>query len=98
MVHQQDVFTITIRKRTWWFWAVATACLLLEVVLLQTAVASVRESEYRAATISWIAAGVVAVLGIFAWQREGQSRSPRGANEHNPDTAPPVRDQSAPQL
>jgi hypothetical protein len=69
MTNATDVFTITIRRRPWWFWALAGLWLLLQVVILQTAFASVRESEYRAATISWIAAAVLAGVGVFGWLR-----------------------------
>ena len=76
MTNATDVFTITIRRRPWWFWALAVIWLLLEVVILQTAFASVRESEYRAATISWIAAAVLAGVGVFGWLRRGQAGRP----------------------
>jgi len=62
-----DSFTITVRKRPWWFLALAGLWLLLEAVLLQTAVASLQESEYRAATISWIIVGLLAAFGWIAW-------------------------------
>jgi len=48
----------------------------LEVLLLQKALASVLESEYRAATISWIAAAVLAGAGVFASLHRGQSPKP----------------------
>jgi hypothetical protein len=76
MTNATDVFTITIRRRPWWFWALAGLWLLLQVVILQTAFASVRESEYRAATISWIAAAVLAGVGVFGWLRRGQYGRP----------------------
>jgi hypothetical protein len=41
----------------------------------------VRESEYRAATISWIAAAVLAAAGVFGWLRRGQSRRLGESNE-----------------
>jgi hypothetical protein len=72
-----DSFTITIRKRPWWFWALAGIWLLLEALLLQTAVASVQEGEYRAATINWIVVGLLAAFGCIAWLRRG--RPPRAA-------------------
>jgi hypothetical protein len=50
-------------------------------LLVQTALASVRESEYRAAVISWIAAAVLAAGGIFGWLRRGDSRKPDRPNE-----------------
>jgi Na+/melibiose symporter-like transporter len=69
MTSRADVFTITIRKRTWWFWGLAGLWLLLEVLFVQTAVASVQEGEYRSATICWIIAGVLAAFACFAWLR-----------------------------
>jgi hypothetical protein len=68
-----DVFTITIRKRSWWFWALAGLSLLSEVVLLQTVWASVNEGEIRAATISGIAVFILAVAGVLLWLRRGRS-------------------------
>ena len=76
MSYGDDVFKITIRKRKWWFWALASLWLTMEILLVQTAIASVRESENRAATISWITAAVVAAFGILAWLRMGNSRLP----------------------
>jgi hypothetical protein len=74
MTSGTDFFTITIRKRTGWFWGLAGLWLLLEVLFVQTAVASVQEGEYRAATICWIAVGVLATFGCFAWLRRGGPR------------------------
>jgi hypothetical protein len=73
MANGSDVFTITIRKRPWWFWALTGLWLPLEVLLLQTAWASVAEGEHRAATICGIAAVVLAAAGVFGWLRRGQS-------------------------
>ena len=42
MTNGDDVVMITIRKRPWWFWALAELWLLLEVLLVQTALASAR--------------------------------------------------------
>ena len=81
MTNGDDVVTITMRKRPWWFWALAELWLLLEVLLVQTALASARESEYRAATISWIAAAVLAAGGVFGWLRRRDSRKPNEAND-----------------
>jgi len=69
-----DTLTITIRKRPWWFWTLAGSWVLSEVLLLQTAFASVREGEYRAAAISWIAVAVVAAAGLLVWLRQGRRR------------------------
>ena len=68
-----DTLTITIRKRPWWFWVLAGLWVLLELLLLQTALASAREGEYRAALISWVAVVVLAAGGAFVWFRLGRS-------------------------
>jgi hypothetical protein len=81
MTNGENHFTITIRKRPWWFWALTELWLLSEAVLVQTALASVRESEYRAAVLSWIAAAVLAAVGVFGWLRRGDSRNPNEPNE-----------------
>jgi len=45
MTRGADVFTVTIRKRTGWFWGLAGLWLLLEVLFVQTAVASVGKAS-----------------------------------------------------
>ena len=77
MTNDADTFTITMRKRPWWFWAFAELWLLSEVVLVQTALASARESEYRAAAISWIAVAALAAGGVLVWFLQGRSRTRR---------------------
>jgi len=81
MTNSAEVITITLRKRAWWFWVLAGLWLQLEVLLVQTALASVRESEYRAAVVSWIAAAVLAAGGVFGWLRRGDSRKLDRPNE-----------------
>jgi hypothetical protein len=93
MTHGDEFITITMRRRPWWFWALAELWLLLEVLILQTAWASVRESEYRAATICWISAAVIAALGVFMWLRREPSRRPRASNKRPGDTSALVQDQ-----
>jgi di/tricarboxylate transporter len=95
MANDSDTFAITIRKRSRWFWALAGLWLLLEFLLLQTAIASMAEGERRAAAISWIAIVVLAVAGIFAWLRPEQAHKQDEPNgqlndalalvEHRPD-------------
>lgn len=68
-----NTFTLTVRKRPWWFWALGVAGAFMEVLLVQTAMASVREEEYRAASICWIAGAVVAIIGAFGWLHQGRS-------------------------
>jgi len=74
MTSDTDFFTITIRKRTGWFWGLAGLWLLLEVLFVQTALASVQEGEYRAATICWIVVCVLAAFGCFSWLRRRERR------------------------
>jgi hypothetical protein len=81
MTNSADVITITMRKRAWWLWVLAGLWLQLEVLLVQTALASVRESQYRAAVVSWIAAVVLAAVGVFGWLRWGDSRKPNQPGE-----------------
>lgn len=81
MTNGDDVVTITMRKRPWWFWVCTGLWLLLEILLVQTALASARESEYRAATISWIAAAILAAAGVFGWLCRGDSRQPNEPND-----------------
>jgi hypothetical protein len=81
MTNSAEVITITLRKRAWWFWVLAGLWLQLEFLLVQTALASVRESEYRAAVVSWIAAAVLAAGGVFGWLRRGDSRKLDRPNE-----------------
>jgi hypothetical protein len=93
MTNGTDVFTITIRKRPWWFWAVAGLWLLLELLLLQTAWASVDEGEIRAATISGIAFVVMAAAGVFGWLRRGRSQKFGDSSGQLKDAATSVEDQ-----
>jgi hypothetical protein len=68
-----DTLTITIRKRPWWFWVLAGLWVAIEILFLQTAWASPREGEYRAAAISWIAVALLATAGALVWFRQGRS-------------------------
>ena len=78
MTNGADTLTITIRKRPWWFWILAGLWVLLEVLSLQTALASAREGEYRAAAISWIAVGITAAAGVLVGFLQGRSNAPAG--------------------
>jgi len=90
MKHGADIYMIAIRKRPWWLWALAGFWLLLEVLLLQTALASVKEEEYRAATISGIATIILAGGGFLAWLRQGRSYNPDEPTGRRDDTSAPV--------
>lgn len=76
MMNEAGTFTVTMRKRPWWHWVLASAWLLLEVLLLQTALASMKEEEYQAASICWIAVIVLAIAGVLVWLRQGRPRRP----------------------
>jgi hypothetical protein len=69
MANNPDTFTITIRRRRWWGWTIAALWLMAELLFLQTALASMREGEYRAATVSWIVAAVFLTAGLVVWIR-----------------------------
>jgi hypothetical protein len=73
-----DTFTITIRKRPWWLWILAALWALLEALFVQTALASARENEYRAAALSWIAVGILAAAGVLVWFLQGRPRALAG--------------------
>ena len=72
-----DTLTIAIRKRPGWFWVLAGLWVLLEILFLQTALASARESEDRAATIGLIAVAALAAGGVLVWFLQGRSRARR---------------------
>ncbi|MGA2674880.1 MAG: hypothetical protein ABSE99_16805 [Terracidiphilus sp.] len=97
MTNDVDFFSIAIRKRPWWFWALAELWLLVEVLLVQTALASVKEEEYRAAAISWVLAAALAAAGVLAWLRRGRSRKPDESTGNNKDTSIPVQHRSQPE-
>jgi hypothetical protein len=74
VANEADSFTIRIRKRPVWLWVLAGLWLLLEVLTLQTALASMEESEVRAATICWIAAIVLTAVGVLGWLHRWRSQ------------------------
>lgn len=65
----EDTITIEIKKRPWWAWVLAALWLLVEIFMLQTAVASMWEFESQAALISWIIFLVLLVGGVIVWIR-----------------------------
>jgi hypothetical protein len=60
-------FSITLKKRAWYEWLLWAVWLLLEVFILQNALASSSELEPRAATIFWVTFFVLLVLGGVVW-------------------------------
>jgi len=85
MPNSTDTITFTIRKRPWWFWALAGLWVLLEALFLQTALASAREGEYRAAAISWMAVAVLAAAGVLVWLLQGRSQPRPGEPANSED-------------
>jgi len=82
----EDYYAIRIRKRQWWMWLLAALWLLVEVILLQTAIASHQEAEPRAAVISWIVLIVVGIAGALVWRRQG-GRAEAAPAESEPPAA-----------
>jgi hypothetical protein len=83
MMYEGGTLTIITRKRPWWQWVLAFAWLLSEVLLLQTALASMKEEEYRAGSICWIALIILATAGVIAWLRQRGFRWPdESGREH----------------
>jgi len=87
MTNDADCFILTIRRRPVWLWALAGLWLLLEVLTLQTALASMKEGEVRATAISWIAAAVLAAVGVLGWLRRVRTHKP-GESSGQRDDAP----------
>jgi hypothetical protein len=87
MTNEVDFFTITIRRRPVWFWVLAGLWLLLEILTLQTALASVKEGEIRAATICWVAAIVLAAVGVLGWLRRWRSQKLGESSEQRDDAS-----------
>ncbi len=54
-------------RRRWYEWALWTAWLLVELFVLQNAVASRQELEPRASTIFWILFAVLLAGGVIVW-------------------------------
>lgn len=59
--------TITLKKRSWWEWLLWGLWAILELFILQNAMASGAELEPRAATIFWVTFVVLLVAGGIVW-------------------------------
>ena len=57
--------TIVVRRRPWWMWLLVVFGLAVEIVVLQTAIASAGEAESRASVLSWILAVLIGVPGVW---------------------------------
>ena len=60
-------FTFEVKKRPWYEWLFWAAWLVLELFILQNALASGAELEPRAATIFWVSFVVLGLAGIVVW-------------------------------
>lgn len=58
---------IEITRRPWYEWLLWTVWLVVELVLVQNALASAAELEPRAATIFWITFAVLLLGGVIVW-------------------------------
>jgi|APSaa5957512622_1039677.scaffolds.fasta_scaffold19165_1 hypothetical protein len=67
MSDDKDFQTIKITRRSWFEWTLWALWLFLEVVFLQSAVASGKELEPRAAMIYWLIFGVLLLGGFVFW-------------------------------
>jgi hypothetical protein len=67
MSNRPSNFKIEVARRPWYEWLVWAIWLLVEVVLLQNALASGAELEPRAASIFWITFGVLLLGGVIVW-------------------------------
>ena len=71
--------TITLRRRPYWHWLLACLWLAGEIFIVQTALASAAEDEYRAATIAWVAAATLAVAAILPWSLSRYLNRPKSS-------------------
>jgi hypothetical protein len=62
-----DKFTIEVKKRPWYEWALWAVWALVLVFILQNAIASGAELEPRAATIFWVSFIVWLLAGGVVW-------------------------------
>jgi hypothetical protein len=62
-----EEYTIEVKKRPWYEWALWAIWLIAEIFLLQNAIASGQELEPRAATIFWISFFVLLLAGGVVW-------------------------------
>ncbi len=66
--------SLQIRKRPWAIWGILLLLCATEMILIQTALASHREHEPRAAAISWAIAAVVAIATAIVWRHRPSRR------------------------
>ncbi len=63
----QDKYQLKIRRRSWYEWLLWGLWLFLEIVFLQSALASHQELELRAAIIYWMIFGLLLLTGLVVW-------------------------------
>jgi hypothetical protein len=64
---EKEPLRFEIKPRPWYEWLGWALWLLLELFILQNAIASGRELEPRAATIFWVSFFVLLLIGGVAW-------------------------------
>ena len=62
-----EKYTLEVKKRVWYEWALWALWLFSTVSVLQNAVASAAELEPRAAVISWVTFFVLLIAGGAVW-------------------------------
>lgn len=62
-----DRYVIEIKKRPWYEWLLWVIWFIVEVFIVQNALASSQELEPRAATIFWITFVVLLIGGATVW-------------------------------
>lgn len=62
-----DKITIQLKKRPWYEWSLWGLWLVVELFVLQNAIASGQELEPRAATIFWVVFFVLLLAGAVVW-------------------------------
>lgn len=62
-----DNFTLEIKKRPWYEWALWAVWFLAELFVLQNAIASSGELEPRAGGIFWVVFFILLVAGGIVW-------------------------------
>jgi hypothetical protein len=67
MANNSSNIKIEVVRRPWYEWVLWAVWLLVEIVLVQNALASAAELEPRAATIFWITFAVLLLGGVIVW-------------------------------
>jgi len=62
-----DKYVIEIKKRPWYEWLLWAGWFIVELALLQMAIASKSELEPRAQTLFWISFFVILIGGAVVW-------------------------------